>query len=88
MASHDGGFTVISPVALQMQPGLLQLQFPAWEIVLARCDRDSWFETKRRECAGNCRCMLVAGSAARMLDLLSAESAPRLSGSLRHDRRS
>ncbi|MGA2831016.1 MAG: hypothetical protein ABSF03_33440 [Streptosporangiaceae bacterium] len=64
--------TVISPVVLQMQLGLLQLQFRAWEIVLARCDRDSWFEARRRECAGNGRCMLVAGSAARMLDLLSA----------------
>ena len=68
--------TMIAPAALQIQLDLLQLQFPAWKIVLVRCDRDSWFEAKRLACAGNCRCMLVAGSAARMLDLLSAESAP------------
>ena len=68
--------TVITPAVLQMQLGLLQLQFPAWEIVLCRCAPDSWFEAKRRECAGNCRCMLVAGTAARMLELLTAESAP------------
>jgi hypothetical protein len=67
--------TVIALVAVQMQPGLLQLQFPAREIGLASCDRDSWSGAERRECAGNCRCMLVAGTAARMLDLLSAGSA-------------
>jgi hypothetical protein len=71
-----GASTVIAPVALQMQLDLLQLQFPAWEIVLARYGRDSWFEAKRRACLGNCRCMLVAGTAARMVELLSAESAP------------
>jgi hypothetical protein len=68
--------TVMPLVAVQMQPGLLQLQFPGWEIVLARCDRDSWSGARRRECAGNGRCMLVAGSAARMPELLSAEPVP------------
>ncbi|MGA2830189.1 MAG: hypothetical protein ABSF03_29245 [Streptosporangiaceae bacterium] len=67
---------MIAPRVLQMQLDLLRLQFPGWEVVLRRCDRDSWFEAERRVCAGNCRCMLVAGSAARMLELLSAECTP------------
>jgi hypothetical protein len=57
--------TVIAPEALQMQLDLLRLAFPRWEINCCGYDRDSWF--------GDCRCMLVAGSAARMLELLNAE---------------
>ena len=53
--------TVIAPEALQMQLDLLRLAFPRWEINCCGYDRDSWFEAKRRVCAGNCRCMLVAG---------------------------
>ena len=70
--------TVTAPEALQMQLGLLRLAFPGWEINCCGYDRDSWFEAKRRICAGDCRCVLVAGSAGRMLELLSAEDPPEV----------
>lgn len=68
--------TVTAPEALQMQLGLLRLAFPGWEINCCGYDRDRWFEAKRRICAGDCRCVLVAGSAGRMHELLSAEDPP------------